>query len=265
MADAVQSYQKHTRLLPPFHFFVDPGAADQRARTTMRHLWMDPTRHFAWEVIVAAALLDARRSCRAIQALTVQDRVIRLEMRLRLRGVLPPDLQPNIDALTHRQLVALRFASDAEMPELVRDVLAGKLSTAKEIKMRIKSWQADLLARRLNAGYFFSARRIFGVSNQRRSPGPAGGRSSTSMRQTAALLELDRMARADQPGGELAEPRLVADQRDAALARVLLEIGEHRRVAAAGRQRIDVDDARAADRGRRRGSPRSGGRAPAGW
>jgi hypothetical protein len=66
-------------------------------------------------------------------------------MRLRLRGILPPDLQPNIDTLTHRQLVALRFASDAEMADLVRDVLAGKLATGKEIKMRIKSWQGDWL------------------------------------------------------------------------------------------------------------------------
>jgi hypothetical protein len=80
-----------------------------------------------------------------VQAVTVQDRVIRLEMRLRLRGLLPPDLQPNVDTLTHRQLVALRFASDAEMAELVRDVAAGKLATPKEIKMRIKSWQADWL------------------------------------------------------------------------------------------------------------------------
>jgi uncharacterized protein DUF6526 len=110
----------------------------------MRHLWMDPTRHFAFQVIVAAALLTTAFLSR-IQALTVQDRVIRLEMRLRLRGILPPDLQPNIDTLTHRQLVALRFASDAEMAELVRDVLAGKLTTSKDIKMRIKSWQADLL------------------------------------------------------------------------------------------------------------------------
>ena len=143
MADAVQSYQKHARWLPGFHFFVIPVLL-VNVLNEMRHLWMDPTRHFAFQVIVAAALLVAAFLSR-IQALTVQDRVIRLEMRLRLRGILPPDLQPNIDTLTHRQLVALRFASDAEMPELVRDVLAGKLSTSKEIKMRVKSWQADLL------------------------------------------------------------------------------------------------------------------------
>ena len=79
------------------------------------------------------------------QALTVQDRVIRLEMRLKLRGLLPPDLQPRISELTPRQLVALRFASDAELPDLVREVLAGKLATSKEIKMRVRSWQSDWL------------------------------------------------------------------------------------------------------------------------
>ena len=143
MADAVQSYQKHTRWLPAFHFFVMPVLLVNLVNAA-RHLWMDPTRHFAWELIVAAALL-ARAFLSRMQAVTVQDRVIRLEMRLRLRGLLPPDLQPNIDTLTHRQLVALRFASDAEMAELVRDVLAGKLSTSKEIKTRIKSWQSDWL------------------------------------------------------------------------------------------------------------------------
>ena len=143
MADAVQSYQKHARLLPGFHFFVIPVLL-VNVLNEMRHLWMDPTRHFAFQVVVAAALLGAAFLSR-IQALTVQDRVIRLEMRLRLRGVLPPDLQPNIDALTHRQLVALRFASDAEMAELVREVLAGKLSNGKAIKMRIKNWQGDWL------------------------------------------------------------------------------------------------------------------------
>jgi hypothetical protein len=143
MADAVQSYQKHTRWLPPFHFFVVPVLVINVINAA-RHLWMDPTRHFAWELVFALGLAVLASSARAM-ALTVQDRVIRLEMRLRLRGILPPDLQPNIDTLTRRQLVAMRFASDAEMAELVREVLAGKLSTSKEIKMRIKSWQADSL------------------------------------------------------------------------------------------------------------------------
>ncbi|MGH9143057.1 MAG: DUF6526 family protein [Vicinamibacterales bacterium] len=143
MADRVQSYKKHARLLPPFHFFVVPVLLVNFVNS-LRHLWQDPTPHFGFEVVVAAALVTLAFMSR-VQALTVQDRVIRLEMRLRLRGILPPDLQPSIDQLTHRQLVALRFASDAEMAELVRDVLAGKLSTSKDIKMRIRSWQGDWL------------------------------------------------------------------------------------------------------------------------
>jgi hypothetical protein len=143
MADTVQSYQKHTRWLPGFHFFVMPVLI-VNLLNELRHLWQDPSRHFAWQVVFAAALVGAALLSR-VQALSVQDRVIRLEMRLRLRGILPPDLLPAVDTLTHRQLVALRFASDAEMPELVREVLAGKLATSKDIKMRIKNWQADLL------------------------------------------------------------------------------------------------------------------------
>ena len=143
MADSAQSYQKHARWLPGFHFFAIPVLL-VNLLNEMRHVWYDPSRHFVFQVVVAAALLTVAFLSR-IQALTVQDRVIRLEMRLRLRGILPPDLHPNIDTLTHRQLVALRFASDAEMADLVRDVLAGKLASAKEIKMRIKSWQSDWL------------------------------------------------------------------------------------------------------------------------
>jgi hypothetical protein len=66
-------------------------------------------------------------------------------MRLRLRQLLPPDLLARLDDLTPRQLVALRFACDAEMPGLVRDVLDGKLKTTKEIKLRVQSWQPDWL------------------------------------------------------------------------------------------------------------------------
>lgn len=141
MAD--QSFQKHTRFLPPFHFFVMPVLLINFINAG-RHLWLDRSLHTGWEVVLASALVMLALMSR-VQAVTVQDRVIRLEMRLRLRGLLPPELQPNVDALTHRQLVALRFASDAEMAELVRDVAAGKLATPKDIKMRIKSWQADWL------------------------------------------------------------------------------------------------------------------------
>ena len=143
MAERVQSYKKHTRLLPPFHFFVIPVLLVNLINS-IRHIWQAPTQHYAFEMVVAAALLMLAFLSR-VQAVTVQDRVIRLEMRLRLRGLLPPDLQPRINDLTPRQLVALRFASDAEMTDLVRDVLGGKLTTAKEIKMRVKSWQADWL------------------------------------------------------------------------------------------------------------------------
>jgi len=78
-------------------------------------------------------------------ALTVQDRVIRLEMRLRLRELLPPDLQPRIHELTRHQLVALRFASDVELPVLTRRVLDEHLDDRKAIKQLIQSWQADHL------------------------------------------------------------------------------------------------------------------------
>ena len=143
MADGVQSYKKRARFLPGFHFFVIPVLL-VNLLNEMRHVWMEPSRHFVFQLVVAAALLTAAFLSR-IQAVTVQDRVIRLEMRLRLRGILPPDLHPSIDTLTHRQLVALRFASDAEMADLVRDVLTGKLSTSKEIKMRVRNWQSDWL------------------------------------------------------------------------------------------------------------------------
>ena len=62
-----------------------------------------------------------------------------------VRQVLPSELHDHIDRLSHRQLVAMRFASDAELAELVRDVVAGKLATGKEIKMRVKTWRADWL------------------------------------------------------------------------------------------------------------------------
>ena len=143
MAERAQSFQKHARWLPAFHFFVIPVLL-VNVLNEARHLIADQTLHAAWMVVFAAALLTLGFLSRT-QALTVQDRVIRLEMRMRLRGLLPPDMHPIINDLTHRQMVALRFASDAELADLVRDVRDGKLQTAKDIKGRIKNWQADWL------------------------------------------------------------------------------------------------------------------------
>jgi hypothetical protein len=75
----------------------------------------------------------------------VQDRVIRLEMRLRLERVLPEDLAAKIPALKLSQLIGLRFASDAELPGLVQKVLDGNVTNADDIKKLVKDWQADYL------------------------------------------------------------------------------------------------------------------------
>jgi hypothetical protein len=95
-------------------------------------------------VLTGAALIVlfvfVRRS-----ALTVQDRLIRLEMCLRLAGELPPDLQARIPDFTVDQLISLRFAGDAELPELARKVLDEKMNDRTAIKKLIKEWQADYL------------------------------------------------------------------------------------------------------------------------
>ena len=75
--------------------------------------------------------------------LAVQDRVIRLEMRLRLQQLLPQELRPRIPDFTIDQLIALRFASDAELPGLARKVLDEKLAERKAIKKLIQNWQPD--------------------------------------------------------------------------------------------------------------------------
>ena len=143
MPQTDQSLKNHARLLPPFHFFVIP-VLFINFLNEIRHLYLAPSRHFAWTLIVAAALLTLGFLSR-IMALTVQDRVIRLEMRHRLKDTLPADLRGRIGELTPKQLVALRFASDDELPVLVREVLAGSLTTQKGIKERVKNWQGDHL------------------------------------------------------------------------------------------------------------------------
>jgi hypothetical protein len=143
MAEQVQSYKRHARWLPAYHFFVMPVLL-ANVINAIRHVYLAPVLGMFFQLVVAVALLMLGFLAR-IMALTVQDRVIRLEMRLRLRGILPPELHPRIHELTHRQLVAMRFASDEEMADLVRAVLSGKLASSNEIKQAVKNWQADWL------------------------------------------------------------------------------------------------------------------------
>lgn len=90
-----------------------------------------------------ASILAALNS--RFYGLKVQDRIIRLEMRLRLAQALPEDLKARIPDLTMGQMIALRFASDGEIPALMRDILDKKLVKGSEVKQKIKDWQGDWL------------------------------------------------------------------------------------------------------------------------
>jgi len=138
-----QSFENHARYVPGFHFGV-LGVFLLNLLWSSWRLWRTPEIETALGLLLALAFLGLLFYAR-IFALTVQNRVIRLEMRLRLREVLPEDLRPRIGELRVGQLIALRFASDAELPELVRQVLAEQLRHQKAIKRRIRSWQADHL------------------------------------------------------------------------------------------------------------------------
>jgi len=137
-----QSFKNHARVVPMWHIGVFFPLLINFFWSVYR-LIQNVSGDTIVGLLVAVALLLMFISAR-VQILTVQDRVIRLEMRLRLRELLPPDLQRQIPTLTLQQLIALRFASDSELPALVRDVLAGKHATAKEIKAQVRDWQADL-------------------------------------------------------------------------------------------------------------------------
>jgi len=95
-------------------------------------------------VLTAAALLMLMAYARLF-ALKAQDRVIRLEERMRLDKLLPADLKPRIEEFTSGQLVAMRFASDAELPALARKVLDGNIRSGKAIKQMVQTWRADYL------------------------------------------------------------------------------------------------------------------------
>ena len=143
MAEKPQSYKSHRRYIPVYHFFVLPIVAINVVVEAVR-LSRFPTLYHAWVLLFAVALAVFVNFPRFMAA-RVQDRVIRLEERMRLGRLLPEELQGRIDDLRPSQLVALRFASDEELPALARRVFDGELTKSDQIKKEIRTWRPDHL------------------------------------------------------------------------------------------------------------------------
>ena len=140
---ATQNFANHTRFVPAFHIGV-LGIFTANLIFRVMRLFQGFDSERAFGLLLAIAFMLGAMYARMF-AMTVQDRVIRLEMRLRLERLLAADLRPRIPEFSVGQLVALRFASDAELPELARKVLDGNIQDRKTIKQMVRDWQADWL------------------------------------------------------------------------------------------------------------------------
>jgi hypothetical protein len=136
-----QTFENHTRMLPAYHYVAFPLFVLNFFFTLFRAVTA-----FSWSNLMAFGLavgLMLLFFLARMMAVTVQDRVIRLEETLRMRALLPADLQPRIGEFSVKQLVALRFAGDDELPALARKVLDEKLVDQKAIKRMVQHWRAD--------------------------------------------------------------------------------------------------------------------------
>ena len=136
-----QSYANHQKFVPGFHYVALPILM-----INLIYSGYVAATSFSGDsvisLLVALALVMIGLFARLF-ALGAQDRVIRLEERMRLRELLPPDQEGAIDNLTTEQLIALRFASDGEVGALVATVTAEGIQDRKEIKKRVTNWRAD--------------------------------------------------------------------------------------------------------------------------
>lgn len=141
MANAPQTYANHAKFVPMFHYFAFPvllGNVLVHGYDVVR----GPNLATVWGLLVAVALMISLFVARLF-ALGAQDRVIRLEERLRMRELLPADLQGRIPEITREQIIGLRFASDEELPALVAQVLRDNIQKRDAVKKLVKHWRAD--------------------------------------------------------------------------------------------------------------------------
>lgn len=141
MSDQPQTFENHAKVVPGYHYWATAFLVLPTLYflfQTAFHFSVQNLATFVFAVGVIMIGLYAR-----VFPLGVQDRVIRLEERLRMERVLPPDLKGRVGELTTGQLVGLRYASDEELPELTRRVLDDGIVDKKLIKQAVKSWRAD--------------------------------------------------------------------------------------------------------------------------
>ena len=135
-----QNLKNHARLDPAYHIFIF-GIYLLNLVYAGVHLYRQRTISSGWYLVLSLVVIMPILKLRTYP-LRVQDRVIRLEERLRLQALAPQEWHPQIYRLSERQLIGLRFASDDEVVELAKQALEHNLSS-KQIKERIRSWRAD--------------------------------------------------------------------------------------------------------------------------
>ena len=143
MAVAPQSYANHRRYFPLFHYVAVPILL-ANVMVAVAHAIQRPTPFNGWLALLSIGLVAGVVANRA-STLHVQNRLIGLEMRLRLATTLAPELRSRINELHLRHLIGLRFAGDAELPELVERCLRGELATTDAVKREIREWRPDFI------------------------------------------------------------------------------------------------------------------------
>lgn len=142
MADT-QNYSNHVRWFPLFHFVVMPLLLLNFLSHLVR-LFMAPSWSLGFWTLLGITLILLALASR-LMAIKAQDRIIRLEEKLRYRELLSPELAERAKGLHIGQIIALRFASDDELPGLIERTLNGEFAKPKEIKQAIKNWRGDYL------------------------------------------------------------------------------------------------------------------------